>query len=154
MYVWAFGCEPYCSMPSRSTAYRARVALLRVFKNFVESVPKRGLPTSMRYLLGMLCTPSVGATHYIPMGHGMGLRSGTHPGTVQFALARSGPHWEVVHRGMLPDRLGTGTVSFRCVQVPLWHGTVEVQHTLWKYHTELIFNVPSLSKVINFASAS
>ena len=71
------------------------------------------------------------------MGHTSGLRSGAHCGMVRFALACSGPHWEVVHGGTLPDRFGTSMVRLRNVQAPLWRGMVRVRHAL-KEH----FNVP------------
>ena len=38
---------------------------------------------------------------------------------VWFALARSGPHREVVRCGTVLDRFGLVTVRFRCVQAPL-----------------------------------
>ena len=44
------------------------------------------------------CGKSTKVAHCIPLGHGAGLPSGT----VQFALARFGPHQEVVCRGTLP----------------------------------------------------
>ena len=48
---------------------------------------------------------------YITNGVLFGLCSGAHCGMVLFALARSGPHGEVVYCGMLPDRFGSGMVS-------------------------------------------
>ena len=77
---------------------------------------------------GTLCTWLLCATHCIPMGYGVGLRSGAHRGTVWLALACSGPHQEVIHCGMLPDQFGTVTVHIRSVQASLWRGTVRIWH--------------------------
>ena len=77
------------------------------------------------YPLGALCTRLLDVTRCIPMGHGSGLHSGAHRGTVRFALAYSGPHREGVHCGTLPDQFGTGTFAlgaFKCPSGAVLHG--------------------------------
>ena len=54
---------------------------------FAESMPKR---TSEVPIFSTLYNRLLGSTCGIPMGHGTGLRLGTHRGTVRFALECSG----------------------------------------------------------------
>ena len=51
-----------------------------------------------------------------------------HTNGARYGLAHSGPHQEEVCQGTLPDWFCIEAVCLRCVQAPLWHGTVWVPH--------------------------
>ena len=108
-------------------------------KEVITDVNTRGVKIEWKFNLFF---KRVGVTLCIPMGHGTGLRSGAHRGTVRFALARSGPHreWCTVAHFQTDSVLLRFTLG--AIKRPLWHGTVWVQHRL-----KTLFNNVSLLKI-------
>ena len=97
---------PYCAMPLHCVPCQGSS-----LNAYTKCVPPW-------YPFSTLCSlhPSPGCNMLhtnLPVRHGTGWRSSVHWDTVQFVLAHSGPHGEVVHRGTLPEWFGTGMVCFR-----------------------------------------
>ena len=115
-------------------------SLCELSSTLVENIPMLTSEEVIRHF----CTRPLCVTRCIPMGHSTGLRLSAHRGTMWFALSCSGPHHKVVHRGTLPDRFGTGTVRFRCIQAPLWCVTVMAH---WKRGFEHTLRYYVISKI-------
>ena len=107
-----FWSEPYCAVPWTMPGPCQGGLLCECSSTLVESEPPW-------YPFATLCTRFFGATRCIPIGHGLGLRSGAHCGIAirWFALARSGP-------------LGRWSTS-ACFQTGSATGTFTAHYTGW-----------------------